>query len=366
MLIAGLAALLLSAPTPRVTAPAPFFEEIPPAKSGIHWRHDNAFSPQRYLPETMGPGVAFVDYDNDGWMDIFLVNSGLCDFYRPSAKPRNGLYRNNRNGTFTEVTGPAGVAGGDSFGMGVAVGDYDNDGYPDLFVTAYGRCILYRNNRNGTFTDVTAEAGVATPGWTTSAVWFDYDGDGRLDLFVCSFVQYTRESQKLCVQARGGLSPLLRAANVPPDGILPLQEQRGRDVPGRQPGNQACRPGWARRWARWPLTSTTTAAWTCSSPTTRWRISCLPTAAQGWEDIAFGALVAVSSDGWPRSGMGVDSADIDGDGWQDLFVSNLDKEMFALYRNTGLRLLRRSVVRGRDRQGDLLSERLGTEVLRFR
>jgi len=97
-------------------SPAALFDEIPAAKSGIRWIHDNALSPQRHLPETMGPGVAFLDYDNDGWMDIFLVNSGVCDFYQPKKKPRNGLYRNNRNGTFTEVTEPAGVAGGECSG----------------------------------------------------------------------------------------------------------------------------------------------------------------------------------------------------------------------------------------------------------
>src|SRR5207244_8550564 len=154
----------------------------------IRLAHDNALSAQRYLPESLGPGVAFVDYDNDGWMDIFLVNSGPCDFYRPSKKPRNALYRNNRNGTFTEVTDAAGVAGGTSFGMGVAIGDYDNDGFPDLFVTAYGRPTLYRNNRNGTFTDVTAKAGIAPGGWTTSAGGSEYDGDGPVALCVCSFV----------------------------------------------------------------------------------------------------------------------------------------------------------------------------------
>src|SRR5204863_9624072 len=99
--------------------------------------------------ETMGPGVAFLDYDNDGWMDIYLVNSGACDFYKPSQPRRNALYRNNHDGTFTDVTEKAGVAGG-TFGMGVAVGDYNNDGYPDILVTAYGRCTLYRNNGNGT------------------------------------------------------------------------------------------------------------------------------------------------------------------------------------------------------------------------
>src|SRR5690348_2429443 len=125
-----------------------------------------------HLPETVGAGCAFFDYDGDGWMDIYLVNTGPCDFYQPSKPLKNALYKNNRDGTFTDVTDQAGVPGG-IFGMGVAVGDYDNDGFPDLFVTGYGRCLLYHNNRNGTFTDVTDKAGVATPGWTTSAVWFD-------------------------------------------------------------------------------------------------------------------------------------------------------------------------------------------------
>src|SRR5579859_6826368 len=173
----------------RGAQPAPPFEEVPPSVSGIVWTHDNAMSKEHYLPEALGPGVAFLDYDNDGWMDIYLVNSGRSDFFKPTAPLRNALYRNNRDGTFTDVTGKAGVPGG-TFGMGVAVGDFDNDGWPDLFLTAYGRCLLYKNNHDGTFSDVTEKAGVATPGWTTSAVWFDYDNDGRLDLFLCSFVDY--------------------------------------------------------------------------------------------------------------------------------------------------------------------------------
>src|SRR5205814_10722959 len=110
---------------------------------------------------------------------------------------RNALYRNNRDGTFTDVTEKACVPG-NAYGMGVAVGDYDNDGFPDLYVTQYAQGILYHNNGDGTFTDVTAKAGVATPGWSTSAVWFDYDNDGRLDLFVCHFVDYSKEKLKFC------------------------------------------------------------------------------------------------------------------------------------------------------------------------
>src|SRR3954451_11493006 len=181
----------------------PVFEEIPPDRSGIRWVHDNGASAEHYLPETMGPGCAFLDYDNDGWMDIYLVNSGPSDFYKPKRPIRNALYKNNRDGTFTDVTEKAGVAGG-TFGMGVAIGDYDNDGWPDIFVTSYGNCILYRNNRDGTFTDVTRKAGLLTPGWTTSAVWFDYDNDGKLDLFLCSFVDYGPTAHRNCGENKLG------------------------------------------------------------------------------------------------------------------------------------------------------------------
>src|SRR6478609_1095854 len=119
---AGAARLLATTPTP-----SPLFEEVPPSSSGITWTHENAMSPERYLPETLGPGCAFLDFDNDGWMDIFLVNSGPSDFYKPPKPVRNALYRNNRDGTFTDVTEKAGVSGA-YFGMGVAVGDYANDG----------------------------------------------------------------------------------------------------------------------------------------------------------------------------------------------------------------------------------------------
>src|SRR5258708_6007171 len=125
------------------------FEEVPPSASGITWVHDNAMSDERYLPETLGPGCAFLDYDNDGWMDIYLVNSGPSDFFKPKKPLRNALYKNNRDGTFTDVTEKAGVAGG-TFGMGVAVRAYHNAGWPDIFVTSYRNCILYKNKHDGT------------------------------------------------------------------------------------------------------------------------------------------------------------------------------------------------------------------------
>ena len=176
---------------------SPLFEEIPASSSGISFTHTAGLSTEMYLPETVGAGCAFFDYDNDGWMDIYLVNSGPCDFYRPAKPLRNALYKNNRDGTFTDVTLKAGVAG-NAYGMGVAVGDYDGDGLPDLYLTQYPNSILYHNNGDGTFTDVTAKAGVGAPGWGTSAVWFDYDNDGKLDLFVCRFADFSKAKNVFC------------------------------------------------------------------------------------------------------------------------------------------------------------------------
>src|SRR5689334_10769895 len=173
------------------------FSEVPPSASGITWTHTSGLSPEKYLPQSTGAGCAFLDYDNDGWMDIYLVNSGKCDIFTPTQPLRNALYRNNRDGTFTDVTEKAGVPGA-GYGMGVAVGDYNSDGFPDMYVTQYGRSILYRNNGDGTFTDVTEQAGVAAVGWASSAVWFDYDNDGKLDLFVCRFVDFSKSKHHRC------------------------------------------------------------------------------------------------------------------------------------------------------------------------
>jgi len=327
-------------------ASRPLFEEVPPAASGITWVHENAMSPQRYLPETMGPGCAFLDYDNDGWMDIYLVNSGPCDFYKPAQPLRNALYRNNRDGTFTDVTEAAGVTGG-TFGMGVAVGDYNNDGWPDLFVTSYGNCILYRNNRDGTFTDVTKRAGVETPGWTTSAVWFDYDNDGRLDLFVCSYVNYGKADHFLCDDGRSGMnyycvprvfkgtSNFLYHNNG--DGTF-TRVERGTDIAsssGKGLGVVATdinNDGWMDLFVandsvqnflflnRGPVRAPSRPG---TAGVRTWR----------FEESALPAEVAFGQDGQARSGMGVDAADVFNRGYQDLFVANIDQEMFSLYRN---------------------------------
>ena len=183
---AALAPRMLAA---RGASNGPIFRTVPAAQSGIAWVHDNARSARRWLPEAMCSGCAFLDYDNDGWMDILLIQTGPTVFYKPPVPKYNALYRNNRDGTFTDVTREAGLEAA-RWGEGVAVGDFDGDGYPDIYLTSYGDNVLYRNNRDGTFTDVTHRAGVACAGWSTSAVWFDYDNDGKLDLFVCGFVEY--------------------------------------------------------------------------------------------------------------------------------------------------------------------------------
>ncbi|HEX4166771.1 MAG TPA: CRTAC1 family protein [Bryobacteraceae bacterium] len=317
--------------------PPPLFEEIPPSKSSIEWVHDNAMSVEHYLPETLGPGCAFLDFDNDGWMDIYLVNSGPCDFWKPSKPIRNALYKNNRNGTFTDVTVKAGVAGG-SFGMGVAVGDFDNDGWPDMLVTAYGRCILYKNNQDGTFTDVTAKAGVATPGWTTSAVWFDYNNDGRLDLFLCSFVDYSGQHKFECGDNKlgkhyyciprifKGTASFLYHNNG--DGTF-TDVTKGTDIAkslGKGLGVVATDINNDGRMDLFVANDTVqNYLYINRGPG--------PNGAWKWEESAMQAEVAFSDNGQPRSGMGVDASDINGDGWQDLFVANVDQEMFSVYQN---------------------------------
>jgi len=170
----------------------PLFAEVPGSVSGITWAHENAMSPSRFLPEALGPGCAFLDYDNDGWMDIFLVNSGPSDFWKPAKPVRNALYKNNRDGTFTDVTEKAGVAGA-YFGMGAAVGDYDNDGWPDIYVADDSTpSLLFMNNRDGTFREVGMLAGVAydANGRTQGGMGadsVDYDGDGLPDIVKTNF-----------------------------------------------------------------------------------------------------------------------------------------------------------------------------------
>ena len=333
------AAGLSMGPWPSCTAPAaaatPLFEEIAPSVSGIGWKHDNAMSVSRYLPETMGPGVAFFDYDNDGWMDVFLVNSGSSDFYTPAAPPKNALYKNNRNGTFTDVTEAAGVAGGREFGMGCAIADYDNDGYQDILVTAYGRCTLYHNNGNGTFTDVTARAGLAAPGWTTSAVWFDYDNDGKLDLFLCSFVQFSAKSDVFCGDNKLGKRFYCIPRVFKPTPSLLFHNNGDGTFKEVSAGTGIQRAmGKALGVVATDINGDQAMDLFVANDTVQ-NFLFVNRGKGKWEEIGLAAEVGFSANGTPRSGMGVDAGDVNGDGRQDLFVANVDQEMFSLYRNDG-------------------------------
>jgi len=309
----------------------PAFEEVPAKTCGISWIHDSGPSPDMYLPETTGPGCAFLDYDNDGWMDIYLVNSGPCDFYKPRVPIRNALYRNNRDGTFTDVTEKAGVPG-NAYGMGIAVGDYDGDGWPDLYVSQYSRSILYHNNGDGTFADVTEKAGVAAPGMATSAVWFDYDNDGRLDLFVGRFGNFEKATNIVCMS---GMHSRVYCKPTP----------------------YLARPCYLfHNNGDGTFTDVSKESGIAASPAKAWGVVAADINNDGWMDLfvsndtvpnflfanrgkgrfeEIGLLggVGYNSFGLSRSSMGVDAADYDQDGWIDLFVANVDHESYSLYHN---------------------------------
>jgi hypothetical protein len=316
-----------------VNMPAPLFEEVPPSLSGITWVHDAGVSADHYLPETLPPGCAFIDFDSDGWADIFLVNSGPSDFFLPKKPHLNALYKNNRDGTFTDVTEKAGVAGGTSFGMGVACADFNNDGHPDILVTAYGRPTLYRNNGDGTFTDITSKAGIADTPWTTSAVWFDYNNDGLLDLFLCSFVRYGPKDRFACGDNRLGLK--YYCIPQPFQGTASLLYRNNGDgtfklVSGGTDIERAI--GKALGVVATDINNDGLMDLFVANDTVQ-NFLFVNRGNGQWEELAVAAEVGLSSNGQARSGMGVDAADINGDGWQDLFVTNVDQEMFSLYEN---------------------------------
>ncbi len=327
ILTLALYALLACAPAPA--APATF-TEVASRESGITWVHSNAMSPERYLPETVGAGCVFFDYDNDGWMDIYLVNSGPSDFYSPKQPLKNALYRNNGDGTFRDVTDKAGVAG-NTFGMGAAAGDFDNDGWQDLYVTSYGRNILYRNNGDGTFRDVTDKAGVASPGWSTCATWFDFDRDGKLDLFVSSFVLYNKEMS--CGNNRLGRKfYCIPRIFKPQPSRLYRNNGDGTFADMSKESGIAGSPGKSFGAVATDVNNDGLSDLFVANDTMP-NFLFVNRGGGKFEEVGLAAGVAYSDAGSPRSGMGVDAGDFDNDGWQDLFVANIDQELFSLYRN---------------------------------
>ncbi len=314
-------------------APEPLFQEVPPNKSGITWTHDNARSDKRYLPETLGPGCAFLDFDSDGWMDIYLVNYGPCDFFKPAKPLTSVLYHNNKDGSFSDVTAKAGV-GANVFGMGVAAGDYDNDGDADLLVTAYDHSpILFRNNGDGTFVDASQKSGIGTHSWTTSAVWLDFDNDGYLDLFLCSFVQYGLQHHIFCGDNKLGRAYycIPRIFNPTPSYLF-HNNGDGTFTDVTKSSGISKSLGKALGVVATDINNDGLMDLFVANDTVQNFL--FVNRGQGkFEEMGLMAEVAYSEDGRPRSGMGVDSADFNGDGWPDLFVANVDQEKFSIYQN---------------------------------
>jgi len=311
------------------------FVEVPPSVSKITWVHDNGRSEAHHLPETCGGGGLFFDYNNDGLLDIYLVNSGPSDFYAPKTPIRNALYQNNGDGTFTDVTEKAGVACGrmGQFGMGAAAGDYNGDGWQDLYVTNYGSNVLFVNNGNGTFTDVTDKAGVAAPNWSTCATWFDYDNDTKLDLFVSSFVQYSASGTIFCGDNRlGRRYYCVPRVFKPRSSFLFHNDGDGKFTDVSRQSGIAGSLGKAFGAVATDINNDGLMDLFVANDTVA-NFLFLNKGKGKFEEIGLASGVGYSDSGNPRSGMGVDATDFDGDGWQDLFVANIDQELFSLYHN---------------------------------
>jgi hypothetical protein len=310
--------------------------------TGIEFTLQNSPTTQKYLIETMPGGVALLDYNNDGLLDIFFVNGGRItppmqtpeNFGRHDPRYWNRLYRQNKDGSFTDVTEPAGLAdaGDGNYGMGVAVGDYDNDGYPDLYVTSYGKNILYHNNGNGTFTDVTIHAGVTGGGWSASAGFFDYDNDGKLDLFVTRYMNWDTGHSKDC---GGSFHTYCPPEEFPATSSL-LYHNNGDGTFS----DVSARSGIAAKKGR--------ALGVAFADYDDDGFTDIFVANDGMQQYLFHnngdgtfteqgleAGAALSEDGRRLSGMGVVFQDYDNDGRPDIIVTELPREIYGVYHNDG-------------------------------
>ena len=302
-------------------------------QAGIRFVHNNGAFGKKYLPETLGPGVAFIDYDNDGWPDIFLVNgSDWPGHTQKHSTPK--LYHNNHDGTFTDVTHKAGLDI-ELYGLGVAVGDYDNDGFDDLFVTALGQSHLFHNNGNGTFTDVTQKAGLSGPReLSTSAAWVDFDKDGKLDLIVGNYVQWTPEGDLYCTldgKSKSYCTPesykgtSVRLWHNRGDGSFEdVTQKAGLGDPTSKTMGIAVLDYDNDGWPDLLLSNDT-------QPNKLYRNNGNGT----FTEKGVIAGVAFSEDGVARAGMGVDAADYDHSGHPSVMITNFSNQMLSLYHNEG-------------------------------
>ena len=304
--------------------------------AGITFVQDSTKTDQKYYLETMGTGVAWIDYDQDGLMDLYFVQSAATDAYKPRGKLSSALYHNNGDGTFTDVTDKAGVGGEGHYGQGVAVGDFDNDGWPDLYVTGYGRAILYHNNHDGTFTDVTSRAGVGDEGgWSTSAGWFDYDKDGWLDLVVTNYIDWNPKNNLWCGERAPGYRSYCNPGNykgqktklyhnnhdgtftdVSDKSGVGLPESKGMGLVLADFDNDG-----------WPDIAIANDTWP--------NFLFLNNHDGTFRDVSLISGLAASEDGKYEAGMGIDAADVYGDGQLDVYITHLDLELNRLYRNNG-------------------------------
>jgi hypothetical protein len=309
--------------------------------TGMDFTLQNSPTSRKYLIETMPGGIALLDYNNDGLLDVFLVNGGRMNpvqspdnFDRHEPLYWNRLYRQNKDGSFTDVTKQAGLAdaGDGNYGMGVAVGDYDNDGYPDLYVTSYGNNILYHNNGDGTFTDVTAKAGVAAGGWSVSAGFFDYDNDGKLDLFVTRYMDWDTQHNKDC----GG-----NFHTYCPPGEFPrttniLYHNRGdgtfEDVSQRSGIAAKKGHGLGVAFADYDGDGFTD-IYVANDGMQQYLFHNNGTGT--FTEVGLDVGAALNLDGGPLSGMGVVFQDYDNDGRPDVIVTTLPRQTYAVFHNDG-------------------------------
>ena len=326
---------LLHAAFPRAlpAAPAGFRFVDVTGNAGVRFRHNSGAYGGKLLPETLGSGCAFLDYDADGWQDILLVNSMDWPGHKRQRTTMK-LYRNNRNGTFTDVTQAAGLDV-EMYGMGVAVGDYNNDGFPDIFITCVGQSRLFRNSGKGKFLDVTKASGLlGKQGLSSSAIWFDYDRDGFLDLLVCNYVHWTAETDVFC--SLDGKNKSYCTPEAYRGDTCWLYHNRGNGT----------------------FEDVTATSGIFDSSSKSLGVAMLDYDQDGWPDVlvandtqpnklyrnlhngkfkdaAVEAGLAFSEDGKARAGMGVDVADYDNSGKPGIIITNFDNEMIGLYRETG-------------------------------
>jgi enediyne biosynthesis protein E4 len=326
-------ALILSCTASLTSAADPGFHLVDvTAKAGISFKHNNGAFGGKYLPETLGSGVAFLDYDKDGWQDILLVNGANWPGHgtQPSTM---ALYHNNHDGTFTDVTHRAGLDA-EMYGMGVAVGDFNNDGFPDLFITAVGQSRLFQNNGHGGFTDVTERSHLGGhTGFSTSALWFDYDRDGHLDLFVANYVKWSIAQDVFC--SLDGSHKSYCTPEAYRGASCWLFHNRGdgtfEDVTAKSGIFDSTSKSLGVAMLDYDLDG-----WpdlfvaNDTQPNKLYRNNHNGT----FKDVALEAGVAFSDDGKARAGMGVDAADYENSGVPGIAVTNFDDEMIGLYRGS--------------------------------